>query len=137
MKALRVATGLLLLFSVWSAQAADSVLIRLVEAVQEGPSDTSGIEDVVRLLKETLGVTHYRLRAQTSMALPAENVTRSLSEYAVTCTSGQDKSRLAVTVRYGGRELLTTEISLKSNSPVVLVLSSGKKRSMVLVLTLP
>ena len=113
------------------AMAGSSMSIRLVEASAQGKGDSSGLEDVVDVLKKNLPLPFYTLVDRTRISLPANGKPLNLGSYTITCTGSQDA--LVIVVQQGARKLLQTSVKLDNKSPLVLGGFPSEKGKMVLV----
>lgn len=107
----------LLLTTAGYCQAGSSLSVRLVHASNKQPGNGAGLGDVIHVLR-TLRYKNYRLVSASSLRLPANNATTSLSGYSVRCSGPQ--SGLKITVSRGNRQLVNTTVSLRDGKPIIL-----------------
>jgi hypothetical protein len=91
--------------------------LRLVEASNSGRGSPPALNDVSGILKGSLGFDSCTFLASGWVRLPADRQTRTLAEYAVTCSGPQAK--LSIAVRRGGKPVLKTTVSLQDGKPLL------------------
>ncbi|MBL7115377.1 MAG: hypothetical protein ISS35_06390 [Kiritimatiellae bacterium] len=107
----------LLAAGVFSAQAGQTLSVRLIHATQQQQASSSGLSDVAGVLQRSLPYNHFSLKGSTSMRLPAGE-TRSLGGYSVQCSGAQ--GQLKIQVRRGNKALINTTVALRDKTPLVL-----------------
>jgi hypothetical protein len=114
-----------------SAEAA-GLSVRLVEAHNDSAAVAGGLRDVSGTLRKNLPYTGFDLLSSRSLPLPA-NGSASLSHgFSVQCTGPQ--SGLKAVIKRNGKQMLSTTLNLRSNTPVILGgFTSSRGRILVLL----
>jgi hypothetical protein len=116
----------------WAIPAmAGDLSIRLVEATNGEGVSSSGLEDVVEVLKRNLAYQNYTLAGEATVGLPAKGETRQLRNYTVVFSGPKDN--LSITVKQGSKRLLATTVKIESGTPLILGGFPSKTGKMVLV----
>lgn len=115
-----------------SPAAAGSLSIRLVEAHNESTAVASGLRDVAGTLRQSLPYKGFDLLGSSSMGLPAKGTASLGSGFSVRCT-GPQNSMSAVIMR-NGKQVLSTSLNLRSNTPVILGGFSSKRGRLLVLL---
>ena len=115
------------------ALAGDKMDIRLVAILPGVPADSTGVDDIVGLLKKNLGENRYDLAGQDSISLPANQTKVSLAHVILLCSGSQKNLQISVSTRTSkGKSLIDTNVSLEDGKPFLLG-GTGKKTKFVLV----
>jgi hypothetical protein len=114
-----------------AANAGSEVSVRLV-AILPGPSsDSSGVNDVLDVLKNNIGENRYLVSAEDKISLPADNQIVGLAHVTLTCSGTQKNFQISVSTK--GKQVINTNVELEDNKPFILGGTAGKKNKFVLV----
>ena len=122
---------LLTLLMASTSLAGNNLSIRLVEAGNRKKASSSGVPDVISILKKSFSYNSYNLTASGRMTLPAKKSTQKLGEYVVTC-SGKQKN-LSIRVMHNNKTIINTTVSLHDNKPVMVGGFPAKNGEFILV----
>jgi hypothetical protein len=101
-----------------AARAGTSLSVRLIEASNSGSEFSKGLDDLRQILKGGLPFSSYRLLSSCSVRLPTTTEKKRLGEYEIICQGLQQS--LSITVTRGDRVMLTTQVKLEDQIPLVL-----------------
>ena len=118
-------------FMVSTCLAGDNLSIQLIEASNKKDATSSGVQNIISILKKSLPYNSYNLVASGSTKLPTRKTTQKLGEYIVSC-SGKQKN-LSIKVTRKKQTLLNTTVNLSDNKPFMLGGFPSKNGKFILV----
>jgi len=103
-----------------AASAGSTLSLRLVEArnMRGTSAMDKELEDVYKVLKESLPFNSYTVIDTQQTSLPASSTLDMARDYHVTCT-GEQRS-LQIIVEHRGRQVLTTRVELQDGKPLII-----------------
>lgn len=114
-----------------SAEAAE-LSVRLVEAHNESSSVAGGLRDVSGTLRKNLPYTGFDLLNSSALSLPAKGSASLSHGFSIQCTGPQNG--LKAVISRNGKQLLSTTLNLRNNTPVILGgFTSSRGRILVLL----
>ena len=126
-----VLSFLLLALPAVAVQAGNQVSVRLI-AILPGPSsDSSGVNDVLDVLKNNIGENRYLLSAEDKVSLPADKQELVLAHVTLVCSGTQKSFQISVSTK--GKQVINTNVELEDGKPFILGGTAGKKSKFVLV----
>lgn len=131
---MRLRTGwsafLVIVFISTCGMAGNTVLIRAVEASNQTSGIAAGLNDVASALQR-MSYTGYVIKGTATLPLPAGGST-GVAGYSVSCQGPQNG--MTITVKHGGRQLLSTTANLRDGKPLILGGFPSGQGIMVLIL---
>lgn len=108
------------------ANTGAQVSVRLV-AIMPGPaSDSSGVNDILDALKNTLGDKRFLLSAEDKIVLPADQQRITLEHVTLVCSGTQKNLQISVSIK--GKQVISTNVELEDGKPFILGGTAKKSR---------
>lgn len=109
-----------------SVHAGSQIDVRLVTILPGSSSDSSGVDDIIGVLKKNIGENRYSVAGQDTIGLPASGQTSDLGNVLLTCSG--DQKNLQITVSTKGKVIVNTNVELESGKPFILGGTQGKTK---------